>query len=298
MSKQGIISLGEAFVDLIAEDQRNTSYKLFLGGATVNVAVGTSRLGVQSYYLCKLGTDETSQFVETKLKREGINTDFCIHSSNKSICRVYVHLNEFGDRLFHSYINESPDELLTEDELSIEVFRYAKLFYFGSGTLFHEIAHRTTERALTYARSTSTLVAFDTNIRIKRWESEDNCRNTINSFLNRADLVKMAEDELLFLTETDTLAKGLEKIAQFNIPYLFITLGKDGALGIYKGNQLFVPGIKVEAVDTTGAGDAFFAAILTCFHEKGKPRNHSQLKDYIKFANVEAARSTTKMGSL
>jgi fructokinase len=245
-----------------------------------------------------MGTDETSVFVSEELKKEEVNLAYSVTSSKKKVCQVYVHLNDNGDRYFHSYINQTPDEWLTIEELRKEPFKKAKIFYFGSGTLFHPTAQRTTEQALIYARESENLIAFDTNIRLKRWESEGICRETICPFLKRADLVKMAEDELLFLSETNTIEEGLKRISEWNIPFLFITLGDRGACAIHDGNKVDVPAYKVNVVDTTGAGDAFMAAVLHCFHEKGLPGDPAQLKEYLQNANIAAAQSTTKMGSL
>ncbi|MEH7502776.1 carbohydrate kinase [Neobacillus drentensis] len=298
MDQQGVISLGEAFVDFISKDRTNTQYKQLLGGATVNVAVGTRRLGIPAFYLCKLGTDEISQFVEQEFRTENINTAFSVYSESKKICGVYVHVNASGDRYFHSYVNPTPDEVLNADELRREVFEQAKIFYFGSGTLFHEKAKKTTETALKYAKDSSNMIAFDANLRLKRWESKDHCRQTVSSFLKKAHLVKLAEDELNFLTETNSIEAGIDKLSKWKIPYLFITMGSKGACAVLNGNKVFVPAPAVNAIDTTGAGDAFMSALLYCFHEKGMPGKLSQIKEYLQFANRIGAAATTEIGSL
>ena len=298
MNKQGVISLGEAFVDLISQDQTNSKYDQFLGGATVNLVVGTRRMGVPSYYLCKLGSDDISDFVNKELNKENVNINYSVKSITKKVCCVYVHLNEKGERYFHAYVNETPDEWITNAELDEELFKTGKIFSYGSGTLFHETSRETTEQALILAKKYNLLTAFDTNIRLKRWESEEKCRETIFSFIQHADIVKIAEDELFFLTGTQTIDEGLRKVSEFNIPYLFITMGKEGAIVLHDGERIAVPGIDVNVVDTTGAGDAFLAAILVSFHEKGLPKDNIQLKEYLKFANHTAANTTTKMGAL
>lgn len=298
MEKQGVISFGEAFVDFLSIDSGNAEFTSMLGGATVNVAVGISRLGIPAYYLCKLGTDKTSQFVEQEFKKEGIHMGFSVHSAAKRICSVYVHTNDEGERYFHSYINRTPNEVLTADELKNEVFEQAQIFYFGSGTLFHEKAKRTTETAIEYANAANNLIAFDANLRLKRWDSEKHCRSTVSQFIKSADIVKLAEDELEFLTQTNSLEAGLAKISDWNIPYLFVTLGKIGALAVWDDEKVFVRAPKVRAIDTTGAGDAFMAALLYCYHERGKPTELTQLTSYLKLSNQAGAAATTAMGSL
>ncbi|WNS73619.1 carbohydrate kinase [Bacillus sp. DTU_2020_1000418_1_SI_GHA_SEK_038] len=298
MNKNGIISFGEVIVDMISQDKTNKNFQPFLGGATVNLAVGVKRLGVKSYYLCKIGMDETSVFVEKAFKKEEVCLDYCVRSSTKKICLVYVQQDSSGDRVFHSYVNPTPDEWLTENEIEKELFETGKIFYIGSGTLFHETARKTTEKALDYAKETNLLVAFDVNIRQKRWGCEEECRNTICSFLNRADLVKMTEEELLFLTESKVMDEAIIKISKFNIPYLFITKGSAGACVYYGGKELCVKGVEVQAIDTTGAGDAFLAALLFCFHEKGRPVTDVLMEEFIHFANQAGANATTRIGAL
>lgn len=298
MEKQGVISLGEAFIDYISTDSTNTKFRQLLGGATVNLAVGTSRLVLPTYYLCKLGTDSISQFVEQEFNKEGVNLEFSVRTDTKRICGVYVHLTESGERNFHSYINTTPDEVLREDELRRDVFEKTRIFYFGSGTLFQQKSKKTTETALKYAKEFSNLIAFDANLRLKRWESETHCRQTVVSFLKHANIVKLAEDELNFLMETNSLEAGLEKISKWDIPYLFITMGGKGASGVMNGNKVFIRAPKVDTIDTTGAGDAFMSGLLYCFHEKGMPAGKTELTEYLQFANRVGAAATTEIGSL
>jgi fructokinase len=296
LKKQGVISLGEAFVDLISVDSTNTKYQQMLGGATVNVAAGVKRQGIPSFYLCKLGTNQLSEFVEMELFKERINTNFCVRTSVKDICVVYVHMDENGERYFHKYINHTPDVVLTEHELDRKVFDMARIFYFGSGTLFHETLERTTMTALKFAKEANNLIAFDANLRLKRWESESHCRRTVCSYLNQVEIAKLTEEELFFLTETDLIEDALNIVSAYNIPYLFITLGSKGAIAVMNGRKVYVPSIKVDTIDTTGAGDAFMAALLYQFHEKGLPKDH--LEEYTTYANRVAAMTTTQLGSL
>lgn len=268
MDQIGVISIGDVFIDFISIDRTNTKYHKLLGGASVNVAVGTRRLGIPAYYLCKLGIDEMSQFVEKEFKKELVDISFSVHTTKKKICGVYIHINEHGERLFHSYMNPTPDEVLTAEELRREVFDHAKIFYFGSGTLFHKDAKRTTEAALKYAKDAGNLIAFDANLRLKRWESEEYCRQTVSLFLKQAQIVKLAEDELYFLTGTHSLDAGVAQLTKWKIPSLFITMGSKGACAVIDGRKILVPAPVVNAVDTTGAGDAFMSALLFSFHEK------------------------------
>ncbi len=124
------------------------------------------------------------------------------------------------------------------------------------------------------------------------------CRNTISSFFQSADILKLADEELLFLTETDDLQSGLDALKDLDIPIILVTLGADGTYAVLNGEMTHVPTIKVEAVDTTGAGDAFMAGVLRYVHYNGLPTNQEELVKCVSFANLLGAYASTKAGAL
>lgn len=294
--KKGIISYGEAFIDYIAKNEFNTSFDPFLGGTTVNVAVGVQKLGAKAYYICKLGSDETSDFVRKNLLMEGVDQSGCVTSVTKKVCEVYVHKSKEGDRHFHSYIDYTPHEQVYKHELKEALFEQTAIFYFGSGTLFHPISQETTKEAVKLAKKHRMLVAFDPNIRMKRWESEAACRNTVTPFLYETDILKISQDELLFLMNSTDLTESLEKLRAYHIPYVWVTQGENGAVAVTA--MLHVSAKKVQAIDTTGAGDAFMAGILWCIHEKGLPESEEACKRYTKFANALGGAVSARYGGM
>lgn len=296
--KKGVISYGEAFIDYIAKNEFNTSFDPFLGGTTVNIAVGVQKLGAKAYYICKLGSDETSDFVRKKLLIEGVNQSGCLISEIKKVCEVYVHKSKEGDRYFHSYIDSTPHEQVYKHELQEALFEQAAIFYFGSGTLFHPISQETTKEAVKLAKKHRMLVAFDPNIRMKRWESEVACRNIVTPFLSETDILKISQEELLFLMNSTDLTESLEKLRAYHIPYVWVTQGENGAVAVTANQALHVSANEVQAIDTTGAGDAFMAGILCCIHEKGLPESEESRKQYTRFANALGGAVSARYGGM
>ena len=114
-------------------------------------------------------------------------------------------MTEDNDRIFHTYIDETPDIQVETSDLSTEAFQDASVLHICSGTMFHFTALQTTREAVRLAKKFGVPLSFDANIRPLRWESEALCRETIMSFVEETDLLKLTEEELFFLTETDTL---------------------------------------------------------------------------------------------
>jgi fructokinase len=298
LNKLGILSIGDAFIDYISINSKNDTFEKALGGASVNVAVHLSRFGVPSYYVTKLGHLEDSHFVQKEMEKEKIKLDHSVFSSTKELSSVYIHLDKNSDRHFHAYVNNTPNEVLEEADIHEEAFRNKKIFYFGSGTLFHKEARKATEKGMKLAKKNDMLVTFDANIRLKRWESESECRSIILSLLSELDVVKLSEEELFFLFQVNTVEEGIKKLDPYKIPILLLTLGEDGAYGILDGQRIKVKGENVIVRDTTGSGDAFMATVLYCIYEKGYPTSVQELRNYVMNGNILGANVATKVGSL
>ncbi|WP_188006774.1 Carbohydrate kinase [Sporosarcina sp. ANT_H38] len=297
-NKKHVLIYGDAFVDYIAEDQSNSTFTTFLGGATVNVAAGISRLGASSTFITVTGDDATSEFVREELREEGVDLSFAKHENDKRVSGVYVHLTEDNDRIFHTYIDETPDIQVETTDLSMEAFRDASAFHICSGTMFHLTALQTTWEAVRLTKKFGVPLSVDANIRPLRWESEALCRETIMSFVEEANILKLTEEELFFLTETDTLEDGIAKLMPYQIPVVLVTAGELGTFAVINGIMTHVGVEPVVPVDTTGAGDAFIAGILRQIHLKGQPETRDEWIDYISFGNKLGALCATKPGAL
>ena len=293
-----VLVYGDAFVDYIALTTENNTFKRHLGGATVNVAAGVSRLGIPSAFITITGDDETSAFVRRELENEGVNLTYSILLPEKRVSGVYVHLTQDFDRVFAVYENDTPDLQVTKSDLNEAAFKNASIFHICSGTTFHPDALATTLEAMNLAKKHGALFSFDVNIRPLRWESEEQCRETVTGFLPSVDILKLAKEEVLFLMETAALEEGIERLSRFRIPLVFITDGENGTYAIFESETFHVPVVPVKPVDTTGAGDAFMAGILRHIHLHGLPKTRQEVMECANLGNKLGALCTTKPGAL
>ena len=298
MSKKFVLIYGDAFVDYIAEDQSNSRFTKFLGGATVNVAAGVARLGAASSFITVTGENETSEFVRNELAEEGVDLSFSQIVPEKEVSGVYVHLLENNERHFERYVDVTPDIQVDFSAIKNEIIHETSVFHFCSGTLFHPIALGTTRKIVENIKKSNVLISFDANIRPLRWSSEESCRETISSFFNMVDILKLTEEELFFLTETTSIEDGIKSMQQYNIEALLITIGAEGTYAVLHGEVVHVPVEKVIPVDTTGAGDAFVAGILSKIYLEGHPSTKEDWIRYIAFSNRLGGICATKPGAL
>ena len=134
-------------------------------------------------------------------------------------------------------------------------------------------------------------IAFDVNYRTDIYRDRESAIKTYKKILAVADIVKFSEDEVETFTEdyVDSLTDKL----------VLITLGKNGSEWRYKGNKNRIPTITVKPIDTTGAGDAFFAGTLSVLDKNiGNPLTEQLLNDSLRFGNVAGALNTTGRGAI
>jgi fructokinase len=265
--KQGIISLGEALIDFIPLDEQNTTYQKSPGGAPANVAVGLARLGARSTFLGKVGDDVLGRFLQETLQEYGVRTNQMLLTPDARSGVVFVTNGEDGERSFDFYIDPSADRFLQVNDIDEEDFLTHKILHFGSISLISSPAKEATHHAVKVAKENGLLVSYDPNLRLGLWDSEESARETIKSMLPEADVLKISEEELEFITGEKKIEAGVAKLKAYNIPFLIITMGAEGSF-VYVGDaRQYVPAMKVKAVDTTGAGDAFVSGILYSVHE-------------------------------
>ncbi|MFJ5714363.1 aminoimidazole riboside kinase [Neobacillus sp. NPDC093127] len=296
---KGIICLGEALIDFIPLDAENLTYQKAPGGAPANVAVGIAKLGGLSTFVGKVGNDVLGHFLNETLADYGVNVSTMIFTEEARTGVVFVTLEPSGERQFSFYINPSADRFLKKEELAPEVFQGQKILHFGSISLISEPAKSATIHAIELAKKAGMLISYDPNLRLGLWDSAEQAKETIIKTLSYADILKVSEEELAFLTDCDNLEEGMALLP--DLPLILVTLGEEGSFYRFKGEIGRVPAMVCKVVDTTGAGDAFVSGILYSLNDSEKTLaelSTSEIKEIIRFASVSGGLATTKKGAM
>ncbi|WP_048146617.1 carbohydrate kinase family protein [Pyrococcus abyssi] len=279
-----ICSIGELLVDVIATEEGDLKdvrlFEKHPGGAPANVAVGIARLGFDSCLVSKVGDDPFGEFLVESLRRENVKTDGIVKDEEKHTGIVFVQLTGVSPS-FILYDGVAYFNLRRED-INWELINSSRIVHFGSVILARSPSRET---VLDVIKRVKTIVSFDVNLRLDLWKNrgEDMLR-TIEEAIKLADIVKASEEEVDYLEDNGIEVEGKLITA--------ITMGSKGA----KLNGIQVPGYKVNPVDTTGAGDAFTAALLVGIMKVREITNEN-LEKIGKFANLVAALSTLKRGA-
>lgn len=300
-----VAALGELLIDFTPSgfsQAGNVIFERNPGGAPANVLACLSKFGKAVAFLGMVGKDQFGNYLNDVLLTAGIDVSGLKHTDQANTTLAFVHLGTNGDRSFSFYRNPGADMMIKVEDLDFNVINNTGIFHFGSISMTHEGARIATLMAAESAKNNGSLISYDPNFRAPLWESPEKAREAILVGMKLADVVKVSEEELMLTTGTEDLVEGSGKlIASYSIKLLFVTLGAKGSF--YRCGEMTgcLPTYDVKTIDTTGAGDAFFAGALYKILERGtkiEGMSGDELGSIVEFANAVGSLSTTKKGAI
>jgi fructokinase len=300
-----VCALGELLVDFTPAGVNGEGTALFgrnPGGAPANVLAMNARLGGKTVFIGKVGGDEFGSFLEAALKDAGVDTRGLVRDPAYLTTLAFVHLSETGDRSFSFYRRESADLMLSWGEVDRRIIDDAALFHCGSVSLCGEPCRTATREAARYARSKGKVVSYDPNYRPFLWPDSGEAKAEIGRLIPDADLLKVSEEEMIFLTGEDNVERGGVLLAERHGAVALVSRGAKGARFHCADGSGSLPAYDVRTIDTTGAGDAFLGAVH--YRIRGKTRSELQtisrdeLADIVDFANAAGSLATTRKGAI
>ncbi|MCX5732934.1 MAG: PfkB family carbohydrate kinase [candidate division NC10 bacterium] len=302
-----VACLGEALVDLVSTKSgvrldRAPAFRKAAGGAPANVAVGVARLGRRSGFIGALANDPLGRFLGETLRRAGVDVRATRRSRHRTALAL-VSLALDGDREFLFYGDRAAHFDLTLTAQMRRMIRNARIFHFGSISLIQDPARTATMEAIREARAAGALCSYDPNLRLNLWPDAGCARRWMWDALGFADVVKVNEEEMTFLTGRTGVAGGLRALTAAGPRLAIMTQGARGCAFRSPGGEGQVPGYPAHVLDTTGAGDAFMAGLLAGLLDPLTVRPIAlplvpRLEWVLAYANAAAALSTERRGGI
>ncbi len=292
-----VISMGECLVDLFPCDDIDNGYVANPGGAPANVAVGCAKLGIDSYFLGKLSSDVYGEYLLKTLKENGVNTKYT-YIGDYQTAKACVDLDEFGDRKFTFYRENTADLMLDPLEISEEIFEKGDILHFCSVCLVDAPVRLAHNKAIEIAKDKGCLISFDVNLRLALFGDDELCKRRVMEVLPKADIVKITDEELEFLFGSKTSYEEILKVAK-NAKILFVTQGKLGSVVVDRNLfELTFEAPSVKVVDTTGAGDCFCSSMLYFISKNCLYTKASDYKKAMVFVNSACGKVIGKKGGM
>lgn len=272
-----------------------------VGGSPMNVAVGLARLGHQSGYFTKLSSDVFGQRMRKFLSLNELDTSLCIDTDLNTTLAI-VETNEDGSANYVFYTNNTADVSIGIEELPSSLSNEIRVLHFGS---YSTAAEPTASALLTLAQREkgNRFISYDPNLRTSIEPDIDKWREVFAGLASTATLIKASDEDIETLFGKNQEERFVSDCFNFGAELVFITRGPDGSSGFAPdGETVSVPGVKVDVIDTVGAGDTFQAAILhhlvTHDHltEDGSLQGDVALADATQFATSAAAITCSRVG--
>ena len=266
-TKRGVISIGECMVELARGDDGR--FGLGYGGDTFNTAIYLARAGVGVAYATLLGDDPYSAGIVRLAESEGVETDLIGLVAGRNAGLYLIETAKSGERTFHYWRDRAPARELFSGAHALTVaaaMNDARLIYLSGITLSLYDAQGLTEleAALVAAKLCGARVAIDGNYRPRGWGGDTaRAQATCERFFRLADIALPTFDDELLLWGDASAEKALQRLQSWGLGEIALKHGPAGAHVVADG-ETFAVAVpeRVQAVDTTAAGDSFNAAYL------------------------------------
>ena len=295
-----LVVLGEALIDLFAPPgvglRDAKTLQAAPGGAPANVAVALARLGAEVGFIGKVGADDYGAFLIDLMTDEGVDTRHFVADAGGPTMLAAV--PSATEQQFILYSGAS--DLLRVEDLPPEYVTAAAIFIYGSVTLTGG-SRAAALQAARWSRAAGRTVIFDVNLRPALWPDLDVARQRIGEGVASANVVKLNETELHFLTGSRDPAAGSQRLIEQGVQLCAVSLGAEGAYFNNGRSQGHAAAFPVPVQDTTGCGDAFVAGLSLLLSQSETPLDELDepaLTEIFTFANACGALAATQLGAM
>ncbi len=285
-----ILCVGEILADLIGKTENGSlAYDRRAGGAPFNVACGVRKFGAESAFVGSVGDDLVGRFLYSFAKAH-VNRVHIRVDGRRNTTLAFVELDREGDRSFCFYRKNTADVFLPA--VPKRLLQRAKIVHIGSLMLSEKRGIEYAENLAKTAHGVGKLVSFDVNYREDIFPDREKAAGLYRRMLEAADVVKLSEEEY------ETFGRGYVAEA-LREKLVCVTLGAKGCMWRYRGEENTLPTLPLKPVDTTGAGDAFYAGVLFKLDALDRDMwTRETLDGVFAFANACGALTTQARGAI
>ncbi len=256
-----LLCVGELLVDMIASDYGSFvecgDFRRFAGGSPANIALNAGKLGVSASVAAAVGNDSLGDFLASSLEGAGLDTSLLLRREESTSLVLITRSREAPTPIFYRGADFG---LRMSAELEARM-RCSSMLHFSSWPLSREPARACVERLIEVARDAGALVCCDPNYHPAIWEDRAEAVAVFERIMPDIDIVKPSEDDADRLFGPDTPERHIRRFLDLGAKLVIMTLGKDGAIASDGKETREYRSLADEVVDTTGAGDAFWAGL-------------------------------------
>lgn len=289
--KQRITVFGSFAADLMGrtphlpvpgETVKGSVFQMGAGGKGFNQAVAAKKVGADVVMVTKIADDPFGKLAIDTMRTLSMDTSHILYSDNSGTGVALIMVDE----------NTSQNEIVVVPGACGEITQQEVE---ACAPLIRESSYLLVQFEINQDALLSAMrIAHEAGVKIILNPAP--CQNVTDEILAMADLVTPNETEAegltgIFVDSEESAAQAANLIHQKGVNQVIITMGSRGVFISSDGKQLLLPPFRVEAVDTTGAGDAFNGGLVAGMAEG------MDIWQAARFASAVAAVSVTRYGT-
>jgi ribokinase len=225
------------------------------GGSVANTAILLARMGIDSEVYTHVGTDDWAEIALRTLRGEGVGLEHVMRDPRAGTGLIFLPVTTDGERTMFSY--RGANVLLDEDEIHDEDFAGMGALHLSGYSFLKSPQREAAWKAVEIATRLGVPITLDLGVEPAVALGAD-----LERLLRSLDLLVLGDQEVMEITHTTDAEQGVERVLAAGVKSIGLKLGKDGCAIITRAERARLPGLRVDVVDTTGAGDAFSAGLI------------------------------------
>jgi fructokinase len=244
---------GEVLIDILPSGP-------VVGGGPANTAKALARLGHDVHFIDGISSDAYGQSAREELLRDGVNLDLAL-TSDKPTCTATVTLDAAGGASYEFLIDGTATFDFAASWLP-DPYRYQpQVLHIGTlVTMIEPGASALYDWAMSVAELAP--IVFDPNIRPSVQPDRDLYEAAVEKWAALSAVIKVSDDDLAWLFPSQSIDDVANRWINDGAFLVVVTRGADGLVGYTADGRVEVPGVKVDVVDTVGAGDTVGAIVV------------------------------------
>ena len=251
---------GEVLIDILPTGP-------VVGGGPANTAKALARLGHDVHFIDGISSDAYGQAARTELLSDGVNLDLAL-ASDKPTCTATVTLDSAGGASYEFLIDGTATFDFHSSWLPDPYRFQPQVLHIGTlVTVIEPGASALYDWAMQVAEFAP--IVFDPNIRPSVQPDRDLYEAAVEKWAALSAVIKVSDDDLAWLFPDVSIDDVAKRWINDGVFLVVVTRGANGIVGFTEDGRVEVPGVKVDVIDTVGAGDTVGAIVVEAMIEHG-----------------------------
>ena len=287
---------GEALIDLIPVEPGSEQRNAIPGGGPANTAHALARLGIPTEFIGGLSDDEYGRRMRAEFIADGVGLTFTPEHKLPT-CLAIVSIAIDGGATYEFKIDGTATFAFATENLPDPKLVNPEAIYIGTLATIIEPGASILKDWIIQAKDYAPII-YDPNIRSSVISDRSRYQEVVKNWVVLSNVVKASEDDLAWLyPDTDPLKIARSWVSQ-GVQLVVVTKGKNGIVGVTENQEVSIPGVKVEVIDTVGAGDTVGAVLVEALIEFGLEKLTSELLSHtLHRAALAAAITCSRAGA-